>query len=74
MEAIGNFLKGIGDLLMGLVDFVVGFIEDIVYMITITAKAVASIPGYFTWIPGEVLALIVVIFGVVVVYKVLGRE
>lgn len=74
MEAIIKFFQGVGDLLLGIVDFIVGFFEDVVYMIQLTGKVVVSIPSYFSWMPGEIVTLIVIIFGVVVLYKVLGRE
>lgn len=74
MDAIIGFFQGIADVLTGAIDFLIGMIEDIVYIVQLTGKAVASIPGYFTWLPAPVVALIVTIFAVVVVYKILGRE
>lgn len=74
MAAIIDFFKGIGDAITSCIDFLIGFIADIVYMIELTAKFVAEIPNYFSWLPGGVLAIIVAIFAIVVIYKVLGRE
>lgn len=67
-------LYGIFDFFKMLFDFVIGFFEDIVYIIRLTAAFVARIPSYFSWLPSEVVALVVSIFAVVVIYKVLGRE
>lgn len=74
MDAIIEFFTGIVDLLTGAVDFLIGVIADIVYIAQLTAKAASSIPSYFTWLPSPVVAMIVTIFGVVVIYKILGRE
>lgn len=57
-----------------LVDFVISFVQDIVYLIGLTADFVAKIPSLFSWLPSEALSLIIIAFGIVVVYKVLGRE
>lgn len=74
MRAIINFFSGLVDVVGGLVDFVIGFIGDIVYLVQLTAKAVASVPTYFSWVSPQVLTLLVSIFAVVVLYKILGRE
>lgn len=74
MNAILEFFAGIADLLVGAIDFLIGLIGDIVYLVQLTGKAVSSIPGFFQWLPAPVVALLVTIFGVVVIYKILGRE
>lgn len=74
MRAIIGFLEGLVDIVGSLVDFVIGLISDLVYLVQITAKAVASIPSYFSWVPPQALALLLSIFAVVVLYKLLGRE
>lgn len=67
-------LQGIFDFFKMLFEFVIEFFNDVVYIIRLTAQFVARIPSYFSWLPSEVVALIVSIFAVVVIYKVLGRE
>lgn len=74
MDAIIGFFTGIADLLSGAFDFLLNLVGDIVYTALLIAKAVASIPTFFTWLPAPVLALVVTIFGVVAIYKLLGRE
>lgn len=74
MGSIKNYIVQIGEFLGSGFDFVIGIFEDIVYMIKLTGEFVADIPGYFSWLPAEAVALIVTIFGIVVIYKVLGRE
>lgn len=74
MRTIIKFFKGLAKVIGGLVDFAIGFIGDILYLVQLTAEAVASIPSYFSWVPPPVLALLLTIFSVVVLYKILGRE
>lgn len=74
MRAIIKFFTGIADLLSGAIDFLIGFIADIVYLVRLTGKAVSAIPGLFALLPSSAVALIGVIFTVVVLYKILGRE
>ena len=74
MSAIKDFFLGIADVVTGLVDFVIGFIQDIVYIVKLCTSFVAKIPRLFSWLPTEVLAIVVIIFSVVVIYKIMGRE
>lgn len=74
MGAIIDFFTGIADFVTGAIDFLIGIISDIVYLVQLTAKAVAAIPSYFSWVPPQILALLLTIFGIVVLYKILGRE
>lgn len=74
MQVIIDFFKGVADVVSSCIDFLIGFISDIVYVIELTGKFVLQIPEYFSWLPAPVLSVIVLIFAVVVIYKVLGRE
>ena len=74
MDAIIKFINGIVSGVTAVLDFLIGFIEDIVYVVKLTGQFVLNIPDYFAWMPAPVLATVVTIFGVVVIYKVLGRE
>lgn len=74
MQAILDFLKSVVDTVTFLIDFVIGTIKDIVYLIQLTAKFAANIPAYFSWLPSELMTFVALIFTVVVLYKVLGRE
>jgi len=74
MQAILDFFTGIWNVITSLIDFVVGIVEDLVYVVKLTGTFLAQIPNYFSWLPSAYVTLIVTIFGIVVVYKVLGRE
>lgn len=74
LSTIKDFLVGIGDMLMTAWDFVVGIFEDIAYLIKLLHEFLRNIPSYFSWLPASVVALVVAIFGVVVVLRVIGRD
>lgn len=74
MQGILDFLHGIADGFMSVIDFIISMFEDLVYVVQLTGKFLSSIPDFFSWLPPGVLALLVTIFGIVVVYKILGRE
>lgn len=74
LETIKQFFVSISSVITSLVDFVIGFIEDIVSVVKMTGSFVAKIPRLFSWLPTEVLAIVVLTFSVVVIYKVMGRE
>lgn len=74
LASIKDYIVQIGEFFGSIFDFVIDFFEDIAYVIKLTGEFVLKIPDYFSWLPVEVVALIVTIFSVVVIYKVLGRE
>lgn len=74
LETIKNILIDIGNFFTTVFDFVISLFEDLVYIVQATGKAVTSIPSLFSWLPSPVLALLITIFGVVVIYKISGRE
>lgn len=74
MGALTNFLTGIGDAVVSALGFIIDFFKDIAYLVQLTGEFVLNVPTYLGFLPAPVLALIVSIFGVVVIYKVLGRE
>lgn len=74
LETIKDFFLGIAEVVTGLIDFVIGFIEDIIYVVTLCGAFVLKIPTLFSWLPAPAIAIIVIIFGIVVVYKITGRE
>jgi hypothetical protein len=74
MQSIVNFFTGIADVLTVAFDWFIGFLKDLAYMVVMTGKVLASLPGYFSWLPEELVALIVTAFTFVVLYKILGRE
>lgn len=69
-----NFLKGIGSILTSIANFVLGLIEDLLYIVELIGQVVANLPLYFSWVPDEVYAALALIFVIVVIYKILGRE
>lgn len=74
MEQILAFLQSIVDAITAVIDFIVDFVMDIVYIVELVGKTVISIPSYFGWLPTAAVTLIVTVFGVVVIYKITGRE
>lgn len=74
MDAIVKFFAAIGDFIVSIFDFIVSFFSDLVYMIRLIGIFVAQIPTYFSFLPDGMVTLVVLIFGVVFLYKILGRE
>lgn len=74
MDAIVDALEDFFEVITDLVDFVFQLFEDLLTMIQLLGKFLAEIPSYFSWLPSGFVAVVVVLFGVVVVYKIIGRE
>lgn len=69
-KAITSFFDVVGSL----IDFAIDFIKDLVYVVKLVGEFVLKIPDMFNWLPGVAVTMIVTIFGVVVIYKIIGRE
>lgn len=66
-NSILEFIKTITDFISTLWGYLVGVYE-------MMCPFLFKIPTLFAWLPTEIVAIIVLGFGVVVVYKFLGRE
>lgn len=71
---MASFLQTIADFFIAIFNIVMSLVNDIINMVKMLGEFVVHIPDLFSWLPAEVVAIIVSIFGVVVIYKVLGRE
>lgn len=74
MHAILSWLEGLANAVAGFFAFVGSLIGDLVYMVRLTAKILAQIPSYFSWLPAPVLSLLLTAFTLVVLYKIFGRD
>lgn len=73
-EFIGNLLQNIADFFSAVWDFILNLVNEIVFVVQSLAKVVSTVPQYFGWLPAGVLTTLLLIIGVVVIYKIMGRE
>lgn len=78
---MSNLIGSVTDVLVAIAnwvklafEFVFNVFYDIIYLIKLTGVFLARIPEYFSWLPAEIVSLLILIFTIVVLYKVLGRE
>ena len=74
MQSIIDFLASIGETIINGIDFVISFFSDIIYIILLTSQVFASLPLYFSWLPAEAVTILILIFSIVMIYKITGRE
>lgn len=74
MDAIITFFQSIGNAITGLIDFLVSLIQDLVWLVQTLAWAMMQVPRLVAWLPTQIHALIITLFGVVMLYKLIGRE
>lgn len=74
MGALIDFIGSIAELIIGAFQFLVDTVKGLAYCVKMLTFFTASIPDYFSWIPEPCITLIVLIFGIAVTYKILGRE
>lgn len=73
-EWISNVLSDIANFFSTVWDFIIHVFQEIVYVIQLLGTVIANIPSYFTWLPASVIALLILGIGIVVIYKVVGRD
>lgn len=74
MQAILDMFTGFFEVVGKVISFVTDFFMDLAFVIRTLGQFVLEIPGYFVWLPAEIIAIIVTIFAVVVIYMILGRK
>lgn len=74
MQVILDFFSGMFEPIQKLFDFAISFWKDLVYLVQLTGTFLANIPTYFAWMPSQFVTTLYILFCIVVVYKVLGRE
>ena len=74
MQAILDFFSYAFSPYISLVKFIITTIKDLVYMVGLTGRYLANIPSYFAWMPSQYVTVLTILFSIVVLYKVLGRE
>lgn len=74
LDSIKEILFNIGNFFTSVYDFFLKLCKDIVFIVKATGKALTAIPDLFSWLPAPILSIILVAFGVIVIYKIMGRE
>lgn len=69
VQILKSFFTTIGKL----IDFIFGMIEDLIYVIKLLGKVSDNMPDFFSWLPPEVLALILLTISIIVIFKIIGR-
>lgn len=73
-EFISNTLTNIANFFVSVWEFLTNLFKEIGMMVTYLGQIVRTIPSYFTWLPASVLAVLVLTFSIIIIYKVIGRE
>lgn len=74
MQALIDFFKSFAEIISALVNFVIGIIQDLLYVISLLGSLIVKIPDMIGWLPSACITLTISIFGIVLIYKILGRE
>lgn len=74
MNAINSFLSGIGDAIVKAWQFVLAFFRDFMQFLELLTKMPEILANVLSWIPGEIWISLSMLFGIVILYKILGRE
>lgn len=75
MDGIFKFFTSLGDIIKAVVDFIVNLFKDLVYALNLMKMILVKFPSLLTgWLPPAVISIAVVLIGIVIVYKIIGRD
>ena len=74
MDAIFSWLGGIGSAISGAIDFLLGLILDLVYLVQLLGRFLRLVPVFFSWVPPQLLTIVVAAVSIAVILKILGRN
>lgn len=74
MFAFFDTLAQIAEGIFNAVKFLIELVGDIIYAVQLVGESAAKIPDYLSFLPSAFVTILLVIFGIVVVYKIIGRE
>lgn len=70
LEVLRSLAQGI----VAILKFIPKLLADLVMIVKLTAETAARLPTLFQIFPGVLSSILISILGVVVLYKVMGRE
>lgn len=73
MNAIVAFFEGIASAVSGAIDFLLGLVFDLVYVVQLLGRFLRIVPSFLTWLPPELLSIVLVAITIAVIYKIIGR-
>lgn len=71
---IGNLLETLVQGIIALVKFIPKLLQDLIMVISLVTESAARLPAIFQIFPGVLSSILVSVLGVVVLYKIMGRE
>lgn len=74
LENIYKGIKSIIKFFESIVDFIIDFFADLVYVIQLVGETIVQIPDYLGAFPTVLVTSVLVLVGVAVIFKILGRE
>lgn len=74
LDSIFEAISKIIEFLNTIWEFTTDFLKDTFAMIKLVGETVSSVPDYLAFLPSEILTAVIGILGVVVIYKILGRD
>lgn len=73
-EFISNTLTNIANFFVSVWEFITNLFKEIGMMVSFLGQIVTTVPNYFRWLPTSVLAVLILTFSIIIIYKVIGRE
>ena len=74
MSALIDFFVGFGSVIKSVFTFLIDTVKDLIYVIRLLGSFIIKIPDMIGWLPASCVSLIIIIFSVVLIYKIIGRE
>lgn len=74
MSGLFDLLASIGDWLLMIGNFILSIFRDLVFLVELTGKFLAAIPGYFSWLPAPIAATVFMFPVLGIILLIAGRK
>ena len=74
LDSIMEFFSTLFEPILTLLDVVLSFFSDIMYMLGLLVGFSYNLDSILAFLPSPFVSSLVLVFGIVVIYKILGRE
>lgn len=74
LAQLGQLLKTLVDGVVAVIKFIPKLLHDLIMVISLVTESASRLPAIFQIFPGVLSSILISVLGVVVLYKIMGRE
>lgn len=74
LAQLGQLLKTLVDGVIAVIKFIPKLLHDLIMVISLVTESASRLPAILSIFPGVLSSILISVLGVVVLYKIMGRE